>query len=66
VILIGCYNETFGVTLSLPSVIGRGGVHRVLEPETSAGKKQGLERSAEAIKEALSRLSLKGSTRRTA
>ncbi len=66
VIPIGCYNPTFGVTLSLPSVIGRHGVHRVLEPEMSDGERQGLQRSAEAIKAALSRLSLKESGRRTA
>jgi L-lactate dehydrogenase len=66
VIPIGCYNTTFGVTLSLPSVIGRGGVQRVLEPEMSAAEQQGLQRSAEAIKTALSRLSLKDSRLRTA
>src|SRR5229473_1989286 len=66
VIPIGYYNAAFGVTLSLPSVVGREGVHRVLEPEMSTAEHQGLQRSAEAIKAALSRLSLKGSRRRTA
>jgi L-lactate dehydrogenase len=66
VIPIGCYNPTFGVTLSLPSVIGRNGVRRVLEPEMSAAEQQGLQRSADAIKAALSRLSLRESQRRTA
>jgi len=66
VIPIGYYNATFGVTLSLPSVIGREGVHRVLDPEMSAAEQQGLQRSAEAIKAALSRLSLNESRRRTA
>jgi L-lactate dehydrogenase len=66
VIPIGCYNPTFGVTLSLPSVVGREGVRRVLEPEMSDTERQGLQRSAEAIKAALSRLSLKESRRRTA
>ena len=66
VIPIGCYNPTFGVTLSLPSVVGREGVRRVLEPEMSAAEQQGLQRSADAIKAALSRLSLKESQRRTA
>jgi L-lactate dehydrogenase len=66
VIPIGCYNPTFGVTLSLPSVVGREGVRRVLEPEMSAAEQQGLLRSADAIKAALSRLSLKESQRRTA
>jgi hypothetical protein len=49
VIPIGCYNATFGVTLSLPSVIGREGVRRVLEPEMSAPEPQGLQRSAENV-----------------
>jgi L-lactate dehydrogenase len=66
VIPIGRYNATFGVTMSLPSVIGREGVHRVIEPEMSVEEQQGLQRSAEAIKTALSRLSLKESRRRTA
>jgi L-lactate dehydrogenase len=66
VIPIGCYNPTFGVTLSLPSVVGREGVRRVLEPEMSIAEQQGLQRSAEAIKAALSRLSVKESQRRTA
>ena len=63
---ISVNNPTFGVTLSLPSVIGREGVHRVIEPEMSDAEQQGLQGSAEAIKAALSRLSLKESQRRTA
>jgi L-lactate dehydrogenase len=66
VIPVGCYNPTFGVTLSLPSVIGREGVHRMLEPEMSDGEQQALQTSADAIKAALSRLSLKEFQRRTA
>ena len=33
VIPIGSYNGRFGVTLSLPSIVGRGGVIRTFEPE---------------------------------
>ena len=66
VIPVGYYNPTFGVTLSLPSVVGREGVHRVLEPGMSDAERQGLHRSAEAIKAALSRLSLKESEQRIA
>ena len=66
VIPVGCYNPTFGVTLSLPSVIGREGVHRLLEPEMSDAERQALRGSADAIKAALSRLSLKEFQRRTA
>jgi len=66
VIPVGCYNPKFAVTVSLPSVVGREGVHRVLEPEMSAAEQQGLQRSADAIEAALSRLSLKEFGKRTA
>ncbi len=59
VIPIGCYNPSFGVTLSLPSVVGRDGVQRILEPEMSEEERKGVQRSADAIKAALSRLSLR-------
>jgi L-lactate dehydrogenase len=58
VIPIGCYNREFGVTLSLPSVVGKDGVERLIEPEMSDTERQGLQRSAEAIRAALSRLKL--------
>src|ERR1700681_4756691 len=35
VVPIGSFNKNFGVTLSLPSVVGRGGVIRSFEPEMS-------------------------------
>lgn len=57
VIPIGSYNSEFGVTLSLPSVVGRNGVDRILEPEMSDPERAALERSADAIRTALSRLS---------
>lgn len=66
VIPIGCYNPSFGVTLSLPSVVGLDGVQRIIEPEMSDVERQGLHRSADAIRAALSRLSLRGSQRSTA
>ena len=66
VIPIGCYNAAFGVTLSLPSVVGRGGVQRVVEPEMSDEERKALQRSADAISAALARLSPTESRRRTA
>jgi L-lactate dehydrogenase len=66
VIPIGCYNPAFGVTLSLPSVVGRDGVQRILEPEMSDTERQGLQRSADAIRAALSHLNLGEPGRRTA
>ena len=50
VLPIGSYNERFGVTLSLPSVIGRSGVIRILEPEMSIEEEQALKRSAASLK----------------
>ena len=49
VIPIGSYQKKFGVTLSLPSVVGRGGVIDVLEPDMSNGEREGLRKSAEAL-----------------
>jgi L-lactate dehydrogenase len=59
VIPIGCYNPTFGVTLSLPSVVGRDGVQRIIETEMSEEERKGVQRSADAIRAALSHLSLR-------
>jgi L-lactate dehydrogenase len=37
VVPIGSYNPRYGVTLSMPSVLGRDGVVQILEPEMSKG-----------------------------
>ncbi len=55
VIPIGTYQKDFGVTLSLPSVVGRGGVVRTLKPELSTDERAALEKSAETLKSALAR-----------
>ena len=46
VVPIGSFNKNFGVTLSLPSVVGRGGVIRSFEPEMSDEEQQALEAGA--------------------
>lgn len=56
VIPIGSFQKTFGVTLSLPSVVGRGGVIEVLEPDMSDEERAGLRNSAELLKGALKRV----------
>ncbi len=56
VIPIGSLQNRFGVTLSLPSVVGRSGVIEVLEPDMSDEERQGLEKSAETLKAALASL----------
>jgi len=53
VVPIGSYQEQFGVTLSLPSVVGRAGVIEVLEPDMSEEERKGLEQSAETLRKAL-------------
>jgi L-lactate dehydrogenase len=58
VIPIGAYQSKFGVTLSLPGVLGREGVAQTLEPEMSSAERQALDRSAQAIKEALGRINI--------
>jgi L-lactate dehydrogenase len=56
VIPIGSLQKRFGVTLSLPSVVGRRGVIEVLEPAMSEEERQGLEKSAQTLREALASL----------
>jgi len=56
VIPIGSYQKRFGVTLSLPSIVGRGGVIEVLEPEMSDEEREGLRTSAANLNKALDRL----------
>lgn len=56
VIPIGSLQKEFGVTLSLPSVVGRGGVIEVLQPELSDEEREGLQKSAKTMKDALDRV----------
>jgi L-lactate dehydrogenase len=53
---IGSYQREVGVTLSLPSIVGRSGVTRVLQPELSAEEQAGLKKSAENLRAALQRI----------
>jgi L-lactate dehydrogenase len=53
---VGSFNPAYGVTLSLPSIVGRTGVERILEPAMSEEEKQSLERSAETLRSALKRV----------
>jgi L-lactate dehydrogenase len=56
VIPIGSHQKRFGVTLSLPSIVGRTGVIEVFEPEMSDEEREGLRNSADALKKALDRI----------
>jgi L-lactate dehydrogenase len=53
---IGSYQHEFGVTLSLPSVVGRGGVTAILPLDLSAEEQDGLRKSAENLRAALQRV----------
>jgi L-lactate dehydrogenase len=55
VIPVGCFNQKYGATISLPSILGRGGVVQILEPEMSEDERSALRRSAETLKRAASR-----------
>ncbi len=56
VIPIGSPQKRFGVTLSLPSVVGRSGVIQVFEPDMSDEERHALDKSAETLKAALDSL----------
>jgi L-lactate dehydrogenase len=53
---VGVYHRPYSVTLSLPAVIGRGGVSKVLTPTLSAEESSALANSAKFIAEALSKV----------
>lgn len=58
VLPVGTFNPKYGTTLSLPSVLGRTGVSRILEPEMSEDELQGLKRSADRLRDALTQLTV--------
>src|SRR5688572_26952954 len=53
VVPIGSYQESFGVTLSLPSRVGRDGVTKVLMPTLADDEARALEKSAATLRRAL-------------
>jgi L-lactate dehydrogenase len=56
VIPIGSCNPKYGVTISLPSVLGRQGVSQILEPKMSEEERQGFQRSADVLRNATARI----------
>jgi L-lactate dehydrogenase len=56
VIPVGSYHPQYEVTLSLPSVLGRSGVSRILEPEMSEEERQRLHDSARILRNTVTRL----------
>jgi L-lactate dehydrogenase len=57
VVPIGSYNDKYGVTLSMPSVLGRTGVVKILEPSMSDDERGALSHSAETLKKAVAAFS---------
>jgi L-lactate dehydrogenase len=55
VIPVGSYNAEYGVTLSLPSVVGKDGVTEVVWPELSDEERKGVEASAARLKSIVER-----------
>jgi L-lactate dehydrogenase len=55
---VATYQSAYGLTLALPSVVGRGGVIRILEPPMSPDERAQLQRSAERLRAAGDRLQL--------
>jgi len=53
---IGSFPSEFGVTLSLPSVVGHAGVLEVMQMELSSQERSALERSVEGLRNALQRV----------
>jgi L-lactate dehydrogenase len=58
VVPLGVFNPKFGVTLSMPAILGRNGVGRILEPDMTEEELQRLQRSADRLKDASKRIGL--------
>ncbi len=56
VIPIASYNAGYGVTLSLPSILGPSGAAKIIEPPLSDEEREALQRGADTLKSALARI----------
>jgi L-lactate dehydrogenase len=56
VVPIGVFHSNLGVTLSLPSVVGRNGCIQVLDPPLSKDERLGLDKSVETLRKAQERV----------
>jgi L-lactate dehydrogenase len=56
VVPIGVYNSELGVTLSLPSIVGRAGYLQVFDPSLSDAERIGLEKCVETLRKAQQRI----------
>ncbi|MGO8919156.1 MAG: lactate/malate family dehydrogenase [Stellaceae bacterium] len=53
---IGCYSERYGVTLSLPAILGREGVKEILPHHLSPEEEAALQQSADTLRRAVERV----------
>jgi L-lactate dehydrogenase len=56
VVPIGVYNSKLGVTLSLPSIVGRAGCLQILDPPLSNDERIGLRKCIETLRKAQERI----------
>jgi L-lactate dehydrogenase len=56
VVPVGVFQPKLGVTLSLPSVVGRNGCIQVLDPPLSKDERLGLDKSVETLRKAQERM----------
>jgi L-lactate dehydrogenase len=54
---IGSYQKAFGVTLSLPTIVGASGAVAVLQPDLTDEERSKLEKSAQILRTALQTVS---------
>jgi L-lactate dehydrogenase len=57
VLPVGAFNADYGVTLSLPGIVGGEGVSRIFEPAMSDEERQALHASAQVLRKAVQRAS---------
>jgi L-lactate dehydrogenase len=58
VLPVAAYHERLGVTIALPTVVGREGARGVLEPTMSDEERSGFEHSAQTLRDAASSLGI--------
>jgi L-lactate dehydrogenase len=62
VLPVAAHQPRYGVTVSLPSVIGRHGVLHSFEPEMSEAERAGFSRSVETLRQAAARIGVSSTT----
>jgi L-lactate dehydrogenase len=53
---VGVYSERYGVTLSLPAVLGRSGAREILTPRLAPEEAAALQKSGDTLRQAVARI----------